>query len=152
MLNPVQAFLDRLAVLVQTDTTFLDQAADALLVHLSKSAFTPGPSRVIGDFTEADFDGYAALEAGTGTPQRFLDPVTGLWMVQILEPVGGWNWITTGLTNLPQTIYGCYLTLNDGTTLVGCQRFGTQVVLTTEPQGINIDQVAVALSLTPFVV
>lgn len=33
---------------------------DAAVIHLYKNDYTPGPATVVGDFTEADFTGYAA--------------------------------------------------------------------------------------------
>lgn len=140
-MTPTDFLLDRLATLLATDTSTLAPAANGVKIHLSKSAFTPSPGLTLAGLTEANFDGYAALVAGAGAQQDFRDPVTGFRVVQLLEPVGGWTWETTGTTSLPMTIYGWYVTNNAGTELYGSQLLPAPVTLSASGQGVAIGNI-----------
>jgi len=96
---------------------------------LAINAFTPSPTLVIGDITEADFDGYAALSAASAATQVFQDPATGDTRIQVREPAGGWTWIVSGNTNLPQTVYGYVLTDPTGATVYGSERITPPIVI-----------------------
>jgi hypothetical protein len=139
--TPTNVILDRLAALLAADTSSLAPAALAVHVHLAINGFTPGPNLVVADFVPATFDGYAPLDADVGPQQDFVDAATGYRVVQLLEPAAGWHWVTTGLTDLPQVIYGFYVTNNADAVLYGCERFATPITLTASGQGIDIDQV-----------
>lgn len=135
---PSNAILDQITALLAADATTLAPAANGCKCHLAKQAFTPGPNLLIGDLVEADFDGYAALTAGLNAQQDFTDPVSGLRVVQILEPAGGWHFEVTGVTNLPQTIYGYYFTNNAGAVLYASALIIPAVNLTGVGQGIDL--------------
>lgn len=140
-MQPTDLILDRIAELLAEDTTTLAPAALACEVHLAMNAFSPGTGTVLADLTEADFDGATEIDAGVGPQQNFIDPTTGRRVIQLLEPAGGWHWITTGVTNLPQTIYGYYVTNNGGTILYGCALLPAPVLLTGVGQAIDLPQV-----------
>jgi hypothetical protein len=134
---PGNTILDAIVNLLAGDTATL-ASLTAMKVHLAKAAFTPGPGMVPGDFTEAAFTGSTALDAGTGTQTVFVDPATGLRTIQIEEPAGGWTWLCTAGTGLPETIYGYYVTDNAGAVVYGAQRFTTPITITASGQAVNI--------------
>ena len=140
-MTPSDVILDKLAELLAEDPTTLAPVANAVHVHLATNGFTPGPTLTVADFTEATFDGYAVLDADVGPQQNFVDPLSGNRVVQLLEPAGGWHWATTGITDLPQSIYGYFVTDNGDTVLYGCARFDLPVPLTASGQAVDIPYV-----------
>jgi hypothetical protein len=133
------------ATAIANDPAGLDPVALAVEVRLAKVNFSPGSQLIPANFTQADFDGYAKLDAVLGEAQIFFDPTSGLTQIQLNEPAGGWHWETTGLTFLPQTIYGFYVTTNGAAVLIGCALFTPSLPLTIVGQGIDIDQVRFTL-------
>jgi hypothetical protein len=145
---PHQNIIDSVPGLIAADTAFLGVAA-VKHVHLIKEAFTPSPAINFPPTKVATFDGYATLNAASGSQQSFTDPVSGNQIVQLIEPLGGWHWLTTGGTNLPQTIYGYFVTdLADAVTL-GCGILDTPVILTATGQAIDIAQIRITVR-NPF--
>lgn len=116
---PSQTIADRIRTLLQTDTTTFALAATPGKVHLSQSNFAPSASLVVGSFTEATFNTYAAVLLATGNQQAFNDPLTGGRVMQLIEPLGGWHWQCGSAVGLPQTIYGYYVTDNASAVLWG---------------------------------
>jgi hypothetical protein len=78
-------------------------------VHLFKNNFTPDPGSVLADFTEATFTGYAAVQsiAKFGTPYKVIDG-------EYQTDSSAFNFACSGGSS--QTVYGWYLTWNDGST------------------------------------
>jgi hypothetical protein len=149
-MQPSQSILNQIATLLAGDTTTLANAA-ALKIHLAKANFTPSPALLLAGLTEADFVGYAALAAGIGAQLNYVDPVTGLVTIEIKPPAGGWHFSVTGITNLPETIYGWYVTDNGTTVLYGSARLVTPIPLTASGQGFDIDLPKFAfLTNSPF--
>jgi len=148
----VQSLIDDIAALIGADTANLAEATPFVALHLAMAAFTEDVALEVGDLVEATFDGYAAIHAASAATQVFIDPVTGLWVLQVREPAGGWHWVTSGTTNLPQTIYGYYITNAAGTTLLGVHRFATeeQVLLQVAGQGVDVPQARFYLSSDPL--
>lgn len=132
------------------DTAFLAPVA-ANKVALVISEFTPNENLVLADLTLADFDGSTPLAAGTGTQQVGVDPVTGDQLVTIKEPAGGWRWITTGLTNLPQVVWGYALVDNGVASLIGAELLPQPLSLTIVGLEVNLGRVQLRLSQTPFI-
>jgi len=87
--------------------TFLNTADS--YVHLFKNNFTPDPSSILTDFTEATFTGYAAVQVNSkfATPYKVID---GEYQTDSTP----FTFTCTG--GSPQTCYGWYLTWFDGTT------------------------------------
>lgn len=135
------ALREQAAKLLAADPTTLAPAANACQVHLVMANFTPSEQLVASDLTFATFDGSTALAAGVGTQPEALDPNTNDAIIDILSPVGGWRWETTGVTNLPQTIYGFALTDMAGTTLYASAKLATPVTLSAINQRIELDEV-----------
>lgn len=148
----VKGFIDTIAPLLGADVGVLAEATPFVALRLAKTAFSESVNLVIGDMDEADFDGYSALHGASAATQVFIDPVTGLWTLQVREPAGGWHWVTTGLTNLPQTIFGYYLTDSGGTDLWGVHRFSDaeEVLLQIVGQGVDVPSARFALNAQPL--
>jgi hypothetical protein len=138
-----------MASLLAADTTSL-AAATALKVHLATAAFTPAPTLIPGNFTEATFAGYAALLAGVGNAQVFFDPATGNKVIQLLEPAGGWHWATSSAVGLPQTVFGYYVTDNASAVVWGSGLITPNVVLTATAQGVDVPQMRFTLPPIPL--
>jgi hypothetical protein len=85
-------------------------------LHLYKNNFTPVEASVLGDFTEADFSGYATQAFGF---------TTALTVAGISYIVGSplmWQQNGGGTSN---TIYGYYVTDNSNTILLWAERFSS---------------------------
>lgn len=136
---PGQTIVDRIRTLLQTDTTTFALAAAPGKVHLSQSNFAPGAGLVVGSFTEATFNTYAAVLLATGNQQAFNDPATGGRVMQLIEPLGGWHWQCGTNAGLPQTIYGYYVTDNASAVLWGSALLPSgPVALTNAGDAIDI--------------
>jgi len=142
---PTSALQLQIATLLATDTTTLAEATFVNL-HLAKAAFTPSPGLTLGALTEADFVGYAAKPVSTATQLVYVDPLTGLITIELVSPAGGWTWHTTGTTNLPQTIYGTFLTDHANALLWGSGLLPSPITLTASGQGIALGAQTFAFS------
>jgi len=150
-LVPVAAIVNRPMQLLAADTATFDKTdSGEQQLHLAKAAFTPSPNIVFSDFVEADFNGYAPIPAVAHSADWTTDPLTGAQIVELPPPELGWRWETGSAANLPQTIYGWYLTQVDDETMVGCQLFDTPIVLTAASQVIIVDRVFVRLAPGAF--
>jgi len=122
-----------MAQLLAADTATLAQAADANVIALIMEPFTPSESTSFDDLTLATFDGSTPIAVGLGTQPEGLDPNTMDAIISMLPPAGGFRFETTGVTNLPQTIYG-YALLNDALdTMLGCELLPEPITL----NGVN---------------
>ncbi len=143
---PTNTILDKIVTLLQNDTTTFASATLAVKIHLAKAAFTPAPTRIITDFTEANFTGFAAKVAGLNAQQFFFDQTTGMRVMQLIEPVGGWHWQPTDGLQLPQTIFGYYCTDNASAVVYGSALLPAPVTLQNAGDGIDIGQVRLSFS------
>lgn len=91
--------------------TFLN----SLKIRLFKNNLTPGTGTVIGDFTEADFTGYAAISLSGFPASSIVSHAASSTGSQVTFTVGS----SPTTTN---NIYGWYVTNSAGTKLYGCQR------------------------------
>jgi len=132
--------------LLAADTTTLAPAVNALHVHLIQAPFTPDSDTDFTTLTEADFTGGAAKAAGVGACQTFSDPITLQLAIQLNEPVGGWHWKATALTNLPQTIYGYVVTDNADAVTYGSALFPSPFPILAINDGVDIPFVRLELS------
>jgi hypothetical protein len=142
---PSNVILDAIASLLANDATTLANMT-ALHVHLAQAPFTPTPALDPTTLVEANFGGYAVLDPTAGAQSVFLDPVTGLRTVELKSPIGGWHFQTTGTTNLPQTIYGWYVTDHTDAVLYGSGLLSTPVPLTAVGQGFDLPSLSFAFS------
>lgn len=136
---PVASLAEKAMQLLAADATTLAPAVNANEMALIKEPFTPSPGLAIGDLTLADFDGSTPLNVGVGTQPEGLDPATGDSIITMIPPAGGWRWETTGVTNLPQTIYGVALTTDTGAALLATYALATPVTLTAVNQIVQLD-------------
>ena len=150
MAQPGQSLLNRLQTLLAQDTGSL-AAAVALKAHLAIAAFTPSLGLTIASLTEATFQGYAALLAVVGNALSWFDPLTSQAVVEMQPPAGGWHWQTTGVTGLPQTVYGWYLTDNANATLWGSALLPSPVTLTASGQGLDVASIRFGIVQTAMV-
>jgi len=132
------ALREKMAQLLAADTGTLAQAADPNHAVLLKAAFTPGEGVLMADLTPADFDGSTPLECELGTQEEGIDPNTGDAIITLGPPAGGWRWEVTGVTNLPQTIYGIAFTNEAETVLFAMLKFETPIPLSSVNQAINV--------------
>jgi len=102
-----------------------------------KAAYTPGLDLVFADLSLANFDGSTGLTQDD-EPVIYTDPGTGDIIVNLVEPAGGWEWVTSGVTNLPQTIYG-YALLNaaGNAVLAVTEPLASPITLNAAGQGID---------------
>jgi len=107
-----------------------------------KVPFTPGKQTLLSSLTSANFDGMAILTGDAVAAVEFTDPTDGKQKIRIPEPAGGWNWLTSGLTALPQTIYGVKVTSAD-ISFIGCQKLAADVILTASNQGFGIGDIII---------
>lgn len=147
-MTPSNFLLDAMQQLIADDDATLGPPANAMNVHLAKANFTPSPTLTLAMLTEADFPGYALLAAGLGDSQTFVDPVTTLRQIQILEPAGGWHWQATGVPSPSQTIFGFYLTNNGNTQVYGSALFASPITIATTGDGVDIANVRFAMPST----
>lgn len=148
-MTPTTVITNSITDLIAADEALLGAAA-AKHVHLIMAPFTPGPGTDFTTLTPASFTGSAAKNAASGAQQSFQDAVSSRRIVQLIEPVGGWHWVTTDAVNLPQTIYGfCVTDLGDDVTF-GSETFPQPIVLTAAGQAVDIGQVRFTQALTPL--
>lgn len=147
---PTKAVRKQLGELLAADTGTLAPATLANKVALVMAAFTPEENMVPADLVLATFDGSTALNAGTGTQPCGVDPATGQQIVTIKEPAGGWRWETSGVTHLPQTIYGYALLNNDSSALLGIAVLPAPLTLQEIGQEIQIGNVTMTIVDAPM--
>lgn len=140
-MTPTKAMLDILQLLLANDAASLADPAAAVHVHLAMANFNPASVLIPADITEATFVGSAVLSAGLGAQQAFTIPATGERIVQLKEPAGGWHWVATAATDLPQSIYGWYVTNLADTILYGSELFSAPIAILSIGNGIDVGQV-----------
>lgn len=146
---PMIAVRKQFGELLAADPTTLAPAADANVIALIIEDFTPGEDLVAADLTLADFDGSTPKAGALGTQQCGIDPITGDQVVTITDPVGGYRWETTGVTNLPQTVYGYGLYNEALTTLLAVEKFPAPYLLSAAGQEINVGKAQITIVQQP---
>jgi hypothetical protein len=147
---PMKAVRLQLGELLAADATTLAPPALNNKIALVKAAFAVSEDLNAAALTLADFDGSTELSAGLGTQQVGNDPATGEQIITIKEPVGGWRFETTGVTNLPQTIYGFALLDSTLATLIGAALLPAPIALTEIGQEINLGVVQMRFVTQPL--
>ena len=108
---PTRAIQEQMFDLLGADTTTFG-AASKPRISLVQAPFTPGTNLTPADYDVATFDGYAPIPTATA-PVTSIDPVTGDVKLRVNATLL-LTWITTGATNLPQTIAGYVVEKSDG--------------------------------------
>lgn len=86
-----------------------------LILRLYKTNVTPSETTVVGDLTEADFTGYAAITlTGASWTTSGGDPATGSYAEQTFS---------SSADQTPQSVYGYYLTRATDGDLVAAEKF-----------------------------
>jgi len=140
---PTNDVVPRPSTLFGGDSVTINQG-DGNTLNLIKADFTPGRTTDTSMLTLATFDGYAA-KTSTITPNVGRDPSNGDFLVEIPAPAGGWVFEVTGLTGLPQTIYGVTVTGVDSSDTWASAKFPVPVVLTTVGDLVRVDSVTFRL-------
>ena len=144
-MTPTEFILQAMATLLADDTATLANAS-AMNLHIAKAPFTPGLGLDLAAMTEADFGGYASIPLGTGNQLVYTDVVSGLLTIEIKPGTGGLHFQATSITNLPQTVYGWYITDNGNTQLYGAQLFANPITLTAIGDGFDVPSNKFAVS------
>lgn len=137
-MTPAKLLSDALASLLAADATTLAPAADNNIVSLVISPFTPDPGLDITTLMLATFTGSAPKLAGLGTQTVFRDPISGLRVIQIKEPIGGWNWVCTVTPGAPETVYGVLLTDEAGTVYLGSELLESPTTIALAGDGVTV--------------
>lgn len=139
------ALREAAAQLLAADAATLAPVANGNKIALVMADWTPSELTALGDLTFATFDGATPLIAGVGTQAEGLNPNTSDAVITIKVPAGGWRWETTGVTNLPQTIFGFALVDNGIAVLLASAKLPDPIVLTAVNQVINLENVLLSL-------
>lgn len=97
-------------------------------LRLFKNNFTVSETAILADFTEADFDGYAAINIVDGST----------WTGPVLDASGNiktvspstYTFIENSPETTPNTVYGFYITDSTGVLLVAAQNFSAPLDFT----------------------
>jgi hypothetical protein len=146
---PLKAVRLQLGELLAGDTTTMAPVTGNKMV-LIKTAFVPNENIVLADLDQADFDGSTALVCGSGVQPVGIDPSTQDQVITIKSPVGGFRWETSGLTNLPQTIYGYALMDNAAAVLLGSELLDTPILLSAVGEEIDLGSVKMTIVTEPI--
>jgi hypothetical protein len=135
---------------IAEDPTIL-ASLTAMHVHLVVSPFAPSLQLTLGDVTLASFPGSDPKNVGVGAQTVFLDPLTGLLNIQLLEPLGGWTWVSDDVVVTPETVTGFVVTDTANTSLIGSGLIDTPVTIDAEGQAVLIGLIRLQWSLqSPF--
>jgi len=125
-------------------TTFLGAP---LWLHLLKDDIAPSLDTVLDDTMIADFDGYAPSAIAAGVRATNYDGNSGDRLIVIPPAANANTFETTGLTHLPETVYGGVLS-DSSTTIesphgIAYFRLDEPVQLTEADQGLTIPLIRV---------
>lgn len=146
---PQNNLISEIPALLAADTTTLAPAT-ANVIILYQNNVAVSPNTVMADLTEATFQGYAAIPGASGPQLTVLDPSTGQWVIVIKAPAGGYIFVCTGLSNVPQTIYGYALVDHTKTTLLGVQPFPAPIRINTILDFVDAGQPTFTLLAQPL--
>lgn len=149
-MTPVQSLVTAMATAL-ANTPPLDQVAADNRVGLVMAPFTPSPSTAYADLVLATFTGATPKVVALGAQGSAQDPVSNQMVITIVEPLGGWRFVTSDAVNLPQTIYGYALYDSaGGPDLLASQLLPEPITLVAAGQEINLDTVKLTMVLTPL--
>jgi len=107
---PTNKVVGRMNGLYAIDETTWGDPSSATHIQLIQSEFVPSAELTLADVTLADFDGSTPIAVPIAPQIQVVDSGTGRLGILLKEPVGGYKFICSGATNLPQTIYGWAVT------------------------------------------
>ena len=149
-MTPVSSLVTAMATALAGSAP-LDQVTALNRVGLVMAPFTPSPTTAYADLTFATFTGATPKTVASGAQGSAQYPVTQQMVITIVEPVGGWRFVTTDAVNLPQTIYGFALFDSTGPgPLIGSELLPEPVTLVAAGQEINLGTVKLTMVLTPL--
>jgi len=108
-------------------------AAATTKVRLYKNNNNPTAQSILGDFTEADFDGYAPFTIDSWAAGGALDPLTGLPIIK--SAIGPASFTQTGVV-ITNTIYGMMIEV--GGVLLLAEKFNSPVEMDTVSKQIQL--------------
>lgn len=124
------ALRDAALKLLAVDPATLAPVANQIYIALVKAPMIPSEGLVFADITLADFDGSTPIGVTVGAQPEALVPGSLDSVINLSPPVGGFRFVTTGVTHLPQTIYGYVLLDHAKTTVLASALFPQPVTLT----------------------
>jgi hypothetical protein len=145
---PMSAIRLKLGTLLAADTASLAPATANKMILFSNNV-TPIETLLMAALTEANFDGYASIDGTIVAQETGIDPATGDQVITLTPPLGGWHWKTTGVTNLPETIYGFALVDHAKAVLLAIETFEEPVSLTAIGQQIDLGAATMRLVQEP---
>jgi len=149
-MTPSDALVAQMASALAT-TPPLDQVTALNRVALVMEPFTPTRQTLLADLVLATFDGSTEKTVALGAQGSAQDPVTLQQIITIVEPLGGWRWVTSGTTNLPQSIYGFVLFDSSGPgPLLGSELLPEAITLTAIGQEVNLGTVKFTMVVNPL--
>lgn len=143
---------EALATLLSTNVATLNPAggAEVKLVLLAAD-FVEDPTLILmSSLTEATFDGYAAKASGAGAPPVNVDPLTGEQIITIKEPAGGWHFACTGVTGLPQQIFGYAVVDQSKTNVYALKRFDDPITIAAVGHFVEVGAVTLRFVTQPI--
>jgi hypothetical protein len=146
---PMLALRLRLGTLLAGDTTTLAPVA-ANKLALIMSPFTPDENLHIGSLTLGSGGGLDPIAGAAGPQDVGVDPVTFQQVIELVEPAGGFRWITSGGAGYPKSVYGFALIDSAAATLLGVQGLVTPIALTADGQFITAEPTNLTFVLRPI--
>lgn len=127
-MEPTTPIVTAMLTLLASDPATLAPllAADNKM-RLITADFTPGRSLVVGDLAFATWAGSAQINVTPGAQQVGYDTLRNQWFIEIVSPVGGWRWESTGAVDPAVNNYGIALVDHTGATVWGTMKFPTPV-------------------------
>lgn len=147
---PTQATVDAINELLRTSDAIWGTVAPAATVSLINAEFVPSAALTSGDLSFADFDGSDNILVPMGDQVFVLDSATGRIGVKLKEPVGGFSWVVTGVTNLPQTIWGWSVRDADSGDLLWTELLPSPIPLTAIGNVVEVTAILGYLLINPY--
>lgn len=131
---PIGRMSEALAAWIATN---FPAAAVQAKIRLFKNNFTVSDTAALADFTEADFDGYGAINVADGST----------WTGPIIDPDGNlksvsptnYTFIENDPETTPNTVYGYYITDSTGVLLIAAQNFPAPLDFTLGGAQVTIE-------------
>jgi len=148
---PMRLLSDEIGELLAVNPPLFQAVTAQNLIRLIIAPFALEQGLVPADLTFADFDGSTAKNIiGDVDMQVGIDPITGEQIITIPEPVGGWRWEVTGVTNLPQTVYGYALLTLASADVIAVAQLPVPIPLTIVGHEVNLGTVEFRVNVVPL--